>query len=376
MGIVRANPLDERAWFELTRDPSDEEVDQLLELADEILDVSAIATGPEMVDGTDPKYALHRCVGLVLEALERAELAKSPQRASLCLRFARAGILSPVTANRRRSMQVLGVWPLEPKLRVLAIRDLVEFATRDPDQNVREAAAPVWERIDNAVREMGTRFPRRSQSSRPLPPWPKYIAVRRVMQSAFPSPLTSDVEQVASLIPPRSEAPRDLAMFPALGSVMVSDESVALVGRVYLPEPDQGLIDELTDRQKVLLSCWYSQSSDGYVRQKHLTRIIAANEPWVVPFVLRLMGEYVWEIADAALPEIAHVDRSMYQQFAEENPEFMARIRSRVVSYRRCYWYDVELVDYPGYRFLERLGLWQDSEGRRLLKRAREGHRR
>ncbi len=35
---------------------------------------------------------------------------------------------------------------------------------------------------------------------------------------------------------------------------------------------------------------------------------------------------------------------------------------------------DVRLVDYPAYRFLDEFGSWQRPDGRKLIKRVRNGH--
>jgi len=235
--FVRADPLDERGWFRLTRDPNDEELDQVLELADEILDVPAIATGPEYRDTSGHAFDLHRCVDLILEALEGAEAFRSPNRAHLCSRFAKAGLLSPLVSNRRRAITVLGNWPFEPKFRALAHHAEAEFATGDPDPFVRESALALLARINAVAHEGGTRFRHHSKSYRPRAPWPHYMALQRVMRSGFPCGLAADVDFVASMIPRRTEPPDDLAMSSPEGSVKVSGEPVALVGRAYLPEP-------------------------------------------------------------------------------------------------------------------------------------------
>src|SRR5258708_29026596 len=68
---------------------------------------------------------------------------------------------------------------------------------------------------------------------------------------------------------------------------------------VYVPtrlhfvgiDPDFAL-DELPTGAKALLT----RSTDGYLRQRALRTIIDLEEPWVAPFVVLLVGEYVVEI--------------------------------------------------------------------------------
>lgn len=76
-------------------------------------------------------------------------------------------------------------------------------------------------------------------------------------------------------------------------------ETVAIPYRIYNEEPEtDGSERPLTETQQVILHCLYSRHSDGRVRQRHLEKITASSEPWVVPFVVQLAGEYVLEILD------------------------------------------------------------------------------
>jgi hypothetical protein len=92
------------------------------------------------------------------------------------------------------------------------------------------------------------------------------------------------------------------------------------------------------------------------VRQRHLEQIVEAAEPWVVPFVVHLAGEYVLQIVNAirdGLPELADpgsAQARLYGEFIIRNPQFFARTERRMVSYWSCYyrWQYREFGSYPG----------------------------
>lgn len=175
--------------------------------------------------------------------------------------------------------------------------------------------------------------------------------------TAFPVELASDVEAVLAVMP----APRlqPLASFP----VVVAGQQVSIPGRLYNDEPSPVAMASLSPRQRQLLHCLYSRHCDGVVRQRHLEGIVAATDPWVVPFVVQLVGEYVLEILvvicgglrDLATPGTrGHV---AYGQFVVDNPAYFARTQRRVVSYWSCYYRGAyaSFRGYPGSTLLDLL---------------------
>ncbi len=185
-----------------------------------------------------------------------------------------------------------------------------------------------------------------------------------VLRSAFPAGLKSDVDAVLTAMPPslgyeRVSGPQ----------VSIEGERIELLSRLYSPEPPDDATRGLSDRQRLILSCLYSRHHDGYVRQRHLSGL-QGDEPWVPHFVLQLVGEYVIEICQVALDRVGAIPRASYEAFAAENEEFVALIRRRVVSYAREYHRPMDFVDYPAYRFMTSLGLWDGPEGRQFIRRS------
>lgn len=176
-----------------------------------------------------------------------------------------------------------------------------------------------------------------------------------VLEGAFPSRLAGDVRAVLALVPDAGFAP----VLPF--EVEVQGETVTIPSRIYSEEPGTDLQRPLTPLQQVILHCLYTRHHDGLVRQRNLEQIVASDEPWVVPFVMQLAGEYVLEILEAisrGLPGLftpGSAQRRLYGEFIARNPAFFARTERRVVSYWSCYyrWNYGAFGTYPGSVLLE-----------------------
>ena len=106
---------------------------------------------------------------------------------------------------------------------------------------------------------------------------------------AFPSRLRDSVSNAVAMIPP--------AEHDAAGGfvVRVGDESVVIPQRIYNPEPLANVTDAWHGLERELVGCLYTRHHDGHVRERHLRSVIQLGYPWVVPFVVQLIGEYVVE---------------------------------------------------------------------------------
>ncbi|MFD7500384.1 hypothetical protein [Streptomyces sp. NPDC059850] len=165
------------------------------------------------------------------------------------------------------------------------------------------------------------------------------------LAGAFPSQLVHDVRAVLAVMP----EPQHPFMSPF--PVDVSGETVSIPSRIYNDEPPADAEHRLTATQVGILHCLYSRHGDGMIRQRHLEEIVRSDEPWVVPFVVQLVGEYVVEILDAIRIGIADVatpgsaQRLLYGEFIARNPAFFARTERRVVSY----WSHYYRREYPAF---------------------------
>lgn len=175
--------------------------------------------------------------------------------------------------------------------------------------------------------------------------------------AAFPSSLREDVHAVGELVPPTSVG------LSSTISVDLDDGPVTVPYRIYIDEPPAVPQEALSVTQLAILNCLYTRHHDGRVRQRRLAQVIGLNEPWVVPFVVQLAGEYVLEIlldirrGLTDLEEPGTPQHATYGQVLAANPSFVALTGQRVVSYWNCYHRSLyaDRRHYPGYTLMTSL---------------------
>jgi hypothetical protein len=187
--------------------------------------------------------------------------------------------------------------------------------------------------------------------------------VRKDLSLAFPSALHGTVAPLVAALP---VAPFELE------SVVTSSNArncpdLILEGealRIYNPEPPRGMLDGLLDEQRALVACLYSRHNDGFVRQRWLGVMLTSHQPWVAPFVVQLLGEYVVEIT-AAIERFARErlparteQRHAFSTFLAANPCFARLTEQRAISYWSAYYRRQypSRPTYPALRALRALG--------------------
>jgi hypothetical protein len=165
------------------------------------------------------------------------------------------------------------------------------------------------------------------------------------LANAFPAFLRDDALEVISVLPQPSWSTTSF-------DVCVSGETVSIPYRVY---HDPAHIDpaRLTARQLELLDCLLTRHDDGFVRERHLARILYSNSEWIPPFVVQLLSEYVIEIVQSVRTNLHHLDPRLYRSFLRANPRFFALTKQRVISYWDCYHRGQRREDYPGFQIVE-----------------------
>ncbi|WP_460436589.1 pentapeptide repeat-containing protein [Angustibacter speluncae] len=124
--------------------------------------------------------------------------------------------------------------------------------------------------------------------------------------------------------------------------LVVCGEPVQIPSRIYSDERERRT-EALAGPDRVVAACLLTRHHDGHVRQRRLRDVLTSDEPWTAPFVVALLGEYVWQItADIALfarsdlpgrPVLAGHLRT----FLQDNPDFDELVRQRIASYQDAY---------------------------------------
>jgi hypothetical protein len=143
-------------------------------------------------------------------------------------------------------------------------------------------------------------------------------------------------------------------------TVTFEGEQLTIPTRVYF---DPNLLWQSQDRsqlQQGVAWCLGTRHHSGYVREGCLRKMLAAPQPWMAPFIVQLIGEYVVEIVQPiadALPGLAPDMQHALAAFVRDNPRYLNTIDSRTISYWRYYYLRAypERAGYPGVRAVDYL---------------------
>ncbi|MCP3882910.1 MAG: hypothetical protein GY701_31610 [Sulfitobacter sp.] len=158
--------------------------------------------------------------------------------------------------------------------------------------------------------------------------------------------LEDDFRAMLDRLPQAKLEPRGsmLAHYGPFPSLWEPANVVEIPRRVYNQPIAATEYRALSNRQRLLADAWYSRSHDGYTRQRHLKRLIDAEEHWVVPYVVAAVGDYVVEIVEEVdnglrrLIKRGSWHHGAYRQFAAHNYEFIELVRQQATSYQHCYY--------------------------------------
>ncbi len=141
----------------------------------------------------------------------------------------------------------------------------------------------------------------------------------------------------------------------SIGPVVLNGEQLSIPYRVYLLEPEPNRVSALTHIQQLILSAILSRNHDGFVRERCVGELLRSHEPWIPPFVLQLLGEYVLGIIRVVEDQSTVLKSWEYRRFVIENPAFFQLLKQRIASYWICYYRAMfpRLRDYPAFQIVE-----------------------
>jgi hypothetical protein len=158
----------------------------------------------------------------------------------------------------------------------------------------------------------------------PMPTWE--------FRSAFPASLALPVTRVTARLGPTD--PRSPAR--AL-HVVVDGEALAIPYRFSFAPGSLAGAQALPAEERLVLMCIFSRHHDGHVREECLRAIVGRPEPWVAPFVIQPLGEYVMEIIQVVRSSLDTLNRAGYKRFVDTNRPFLELTRQRAISYWNIY---------------------------------------
>ncbi|MGE6515999.1 hypothetical protein [Lysinibacillus sphaericus] len=175
---------------------------------------------------------------------------------------------------------------------------------------------------------------------------------KMALVKAFPPDIKEDVLEAISII-----RQTDKLDFLNIFEVYVNKNSMKIPERIYFNEPTLSDYNSLSARSQIIIDCLFTRHHDGFIRQRKVEKVIkyCAQYNWIIPFVIRLTGEYVIEILQTIKANLAVMDKVSIKQFINDNEVFYHRIEQRVISYWNCYHrreYPNE-NDYSGFEILK-----------------------
>ncbi len=176
---------------------------------------------------------------------------------------------------------------------------------------------------------------------------------------AFPSCLEQEAKSLDQVMSQLHQA--RVAMHRFI-EVRVGEEELVIPYRTYHQDHESAFA-YLTETQSILCSCLLIRHHDGRVRQRHLERILSVHEPWVVPFVAQLTGEYVIQILESVEAHLPTLDPALYGRFIRDNRAYFQTTHARMISYWDCYYRRLykQPSDYVGFRVLAKLREFSES---------------
>lgn len=164
---------------------------------------------------------------------------------------------------------------------------------------------------------------------------------------AFPSELADEVRAVLPQLSDCQWHP------PAAGfQVRVRGEAVDIPYRVYYRESQVLSCANRPGVQGFIALCLGTRHHDGYLREKCVKRLLEIEEPWVVPFIIQLVGEYVVAIVKLIEQALPNLNTALYTEFIAANRAYFETIGRRTISYWAVYYRNeyANCKDYPGRR--------------------------
>ena len=157
--------------------------------------------------------------------------------------------------------------------------------------------------------------------------------------NSFPKELEKDVLAVLKIIPPKTSGDPDIVLSIDKNEYRLSSAMVSIPYRIYVIEPLDKDISQLTDIQKLILYCIYTRNSNGYLREKYIKKILAAPfEDWCIPFIVKLCDEYIIEILYVIYDLLKDRNNDDIKVFCMENKSLLCKSYSRMVSYWNEYY--------------------------------------
>ncbi|ASA21608.1 hypothetical protein [Paenibacillus donghaensis] len=153
----------------------------------------------------------------------------------------------------------------------------------------------------------------------------------QVAHASFPSYQESNISTIINNIEFQGSLPHSDCF-----EVTLNNELLSIPYRIYFKEPTTKQMSQLSSEQVVILNCLFTRHHNGYIRERNLKEIILVDKPTVIPFVIQLAGEYVYEIVEIIYEHLNYLNIDNYLNFITANPAYYQKTKARMISYWNC----------------------------------------
>jgi len=186
------------------------------------------------------------------------------------------------------------------------------------------------------------------------------------LTKAFPKELHSDLNAVLKILPLEEKKIEhsdgktyelDSLIHSSEHHAVINNETLTIPYRIYFDEPKLELEKTLTDKQRDILNCIYLRHHNGYLREKRLKQLSDKIEKWTIPFIVQLIGEYVYELLPIIDKKVNAKTLITFNEFRFENRKYFQQTESRMISYWDVYHREIspKLKEYLGFRIVNRI---------------------
>ena len=152
--------------------------------------------------------------------------------------------------------------------------------------------------------------------------------------NSFPNDLWEDLNSIIPVLPIEAFNNIRKKISEDTVSYILDCGEIKFPYRIYFMDIDDPRYNSLTKRQKQIVSCIYTRSCDGYIREKHLRKLLETEfEPWVIPFIVKPCDEYVVEILEMIYEKLKDRNNTDIQTFCLANKAMIHRGYTRMISY-------------------------------------------
>lgn len=114
----------------------------------------------------------------------------------------------------------------------------------------------------------------------------------------------------------------------------LNGQSISFPYRIYIHEMEYEVFSKMSDKEKMIISCIYSRSHNGFIREKHIRNLLSMDYPeWVIPYIFKVCDEYVVEILEVVYESLKDRNTESIKEFCTNNQIAFCKSYNRIISY-------------------------------------------